>query len=426
MEQDPPVAESPLVFARQIYRLRILGLGLGFLCVAAVFHDRRASTAEWSLLVGYAFLWPHLAWWRTRASRDPNQTERVNLLVDSAFGGLWVALMDFSLLPSALIIAMLCMDKVAWGGRFVLRTSGVTLVSCAVTALVAGVAFLPETSVLAVAASLPLMVAYPIAVNAASNRWGRIARERKKAVEQADALREQLAHIARIGTLGEMAAGLAHELNQPLTAIHLEASTAVELASHNDLNALNGVRACLGRIAAESMHAGEIVRRIRGFARRERTPRSAVDLRQLICQVLELLDRELRLNRIETTLDLAPVLPPTHVDAVEIQQVLINLVRNASEAMTRSPGGARRLWIQSEVVGRCVRVSVTDTGGGIDPETQLFLPFHSTKPDGMGLGLAISRSLIEAHGGRVGAGPHPAGGAMFFFELPFGQEHSAS
>jgi C4-dicarboxylate-specific signal transduction histidine kinase len=423
MEQDSSAADSPLVFARQVYRLRILGLGLGFLCVAAVFHDRHASLAKWSLLAGYAFLWPHLAWWRTRTSRDINHTERVNLLVDSVFGGILVALMEFSLLPSALIVAMLCMDKVAWGRRFLVRASGAMVASCAVTAVVARASFLPETSVLAIAASLPLMVAYPIAVNAASNQWGRIARERKKAVEQADALREQLAHTARIGTLGEMAAGLAHELNQPLTAIHLEASTALELASRDDFNA---VRECLSRITDESLHAGEIVRRIRGFARRERTSRNPVDLRQLIHQVLALLDRELRLNRIETTLDLAPVLPPTNVDTVEIQQVLVNLVRNAIEAMTKSPDGLRRLWIGAEVVDRCVRVSITDTGDGIDPATQLFVPFHSTKPNGMGLGLAISRSLVEAHGGRIGAGPHPSGGAKFFFDLPFGPEQQRS
>jgi signal transduction histidine kinase len=423
MEQDSSVAESPLVFARQVYRLRILGLGLGFLCVAAVFHDRHASIAEWSMLTGCTFLWPHLAWLRTRTSRDPNHAERVNLLVDSALGGILVALMQFSLLPSALIVAMLCMDKVAWGGRFLARTSGAMAASCAVTAVVARASFLPQTSVLSVAASLPLMVAYPIAVNAASNQWGRIARERKKAVEQADALREQLAHIARIGTLGEMAAGLAHELNQPLTAIHVEAGTAIELAARNDGSA---VRECLSRISDESLRAGEIVRRIRGFARRERTTRTAVDLRQLIHQVLALLDRELRLNRIETTLDLAAVLPTAHVDSVEIQQVLVNLVRNAIEAMTKSPDGRRHLWIQAEVAGRCIRVSVTDTGGGIDPAAQLFLPFHSTKPDGMGLGLAISRSLVEAHRGRIGAGPHPNGGAMFYFDVPFGPEQQPS
>jgi C4-dicarboxylate-specific signal transduction histidine kinase len=422
MEQDPLAADRHLTFGRQVYRLRILGLGLGFLCVGAVFHDRRASTAEWSLLAGYAFIWPHLAWFRIRKSGHPSRTERVNLLVDSAFGGLCVALMQFSLLPSALLIAMLCMDKVAWGTQFLIRTSGTMVASCAVTALVAGVSFRPETSVLAVAASLPLMVAYPIAVAAVSNQWGRIARERKKAIEQADTLREQLAHAARIGTLGEMAAGLAHELNQPLTAIHLEASTALELASRNDPDA---VRECLSRITDESLRAGEIVRRIRGFARREQTTRSPVDLVQLIHQVLALLDRELRLNRIETTLDLTPELPPVHLDAVEIQQVLVNLVRNAIEAMTRSTAGVRRLSIRAEAIGRCVRVTVADTGGGIDPATPLFLPFHSTKPDGFGLGLAISRSLIEAHGGRAGAGPHPSGGAMFFFELPSAQEQPA-
>jgi diguanylate cyclase len=212
--------ERDLQLSRQVYRLRLLGLALGFLCVAAVFYDRRASPVAWAALTTHAFLWPHLAWYRARVSADPIRTERENLVVDSALGGVWVALMEFSLLPSVLLITMLSMDKLSWGARFLARTSATMAATCAATVVAVGASFRPSTSMSEIVASLPLMVAYPIAVTLVSDRSGRLARERKRAVEQTAALREQLAHVARVGTLGEMAAGLAHELNQPLTAIH--------------------------------------------------------------------------------------------------------------------------------------------------------------------------------------------------------------
>lgn len=394
-----------------------MGLALGFLCVAAVFYDRGTSPVAWAALTAHAFLWPHVAWYRARVSADPNRTERANLVVDSALGGVWVALMEFSLLPSVLLITMLSMDKLGWGARFLARTSATMAATCAATVVTAGASFRPSTSMPEIVASLPLMVAYPVAVALVSNRSGRLARERKKAVEQTAALREQLAHIARVGTLGEMAAGLAHELNQPLTAIHLEANAALELGSHDDPEAM---RDCLSRISQQSLRAGDIVRRMRTFARRGQAQREAIDVGQLTREVLALLDHELRLGGIEPKLDLREDVPPALVDRIEIQQVLVNLVRNAIEAMVGSSATVRRLTIRTNAERGHVRVSVTDTGGGVDPAilARLFHPFQSTKPAGLGLGLSICRSLVEANGGRIGAGPHPTGGAMFFFEVP--------
>ena len=268
-----------------------------------------------------------------------------------------------------------------------------------------------------IVASLPLMVAYPIAVALAANQSGRLAREKRKAVGQTAALREQLAHIARVGTLGEMAAGLAHELNQPLTAIHLEANAALELGVQDGWD---NTRESLERISDQSLRAGDIVRRMRTFARRGQIARERLALGPLVHEVLALLDHDLHQNAVETALDLPDEVPDVVADRVALQQVLVNLIRNAIEAMSAPAITIRRLAIRTRSHGRDVRVSVTDTGGGVDPAVldRLFHPFQSTKAAGTGLGLSICQSLIEAHGGRVGARPHPDGGALFFFELP--------
>ncbi len=412
------MSEQELRLSRQVYRLRIFGLGLGFLCIAAVFYERGASPLAWTMLAAHGFVWPHIAWYLARTSADPHATERINLLVDSAMGGIYVALMQFTLLPSVLIVAMLSMDKLGWGWRFLARTSAAMAATCLATTVLTGASFRFDTSMPVIVASIPLMVAYPFAVAFVSERSGRMARERKKAVEQTAALREQLAHIARVGTLGEMAAGLAHELNQPLTAIHLEAHTALEVRA---TGVPDEILDSLSRIGEQSMRAGEIVRRMRTFARRGQARREAIAISPLIKEVLALLDHDLRLNGVETILQLRDDLPPVFVDRIEIEQVLVNLIRNAIEAMGPAATAVRRLTIATEPMPRDVRVTVTDTGGGIAPAilARLFHPFQTTKSAGLGLGLSICQSLVEANGGRVSAGPHPAGGAAFFFELPF-------
>jgi len=411
------MSESELRLPRQVYRLRTFGLALGFLCIGAVFYERGASPIAWGLLTAHGLVWPHVAWYRARVSADPHGAERTNLLVDSAMGGIYVPLMAFALLPSVLIVAMLSMDKLGWGWRFLGRACAGMAATCAATTVLTGASLRPATSMPVIVASIPLMVAYPFAVAFISERSGRLARERKKAVEQTAALREQLAHIARVGTLGEMAAGLAHELNQPLTAIHLEAYTALEL---NPAGVPEAIRDSLSRIGEQSMRAGDIVRRMRTFARRGQAHREPIPAGQLVHEVLALLDHDLRLGAVETVLLLRDDLPPVLVDRIEIQQILVNLIRNAIEAMTGPAATRRRLTIRTEPAGDYVRVSVSDTGGGVDPAVlaHLFHPFQTTKAAGLGLGLSICQSLIEANSGRVGAGPHPHDGAMFFFDVP--------
>lgn len=411
------MTERELRLSRQVYRLRILGLALGFLCIATVFYERGASPSAWTLLIAHGLVWPHAAWLAAKTSADPHRAERANLVVDSALGGVFVALMQFPLLPSVLIVAMLSMDKIGWGWRFLARACGAMALTCAVTTLLTGATLQWFTSMPMIAASIPLMVAYPFAIALVSERSGRLARERRHAVEQTALLREQLAHIARVGTLGEMAAGLAHELNQPLTAIHLEASTVLELSPQG---VPGDLRDSLARIGEQSLRAGDIVRRMRTFARRGHARREAIPIGQLVHEVLALLDHEVRHSGVATVVLVPDALPPALVDRIELQQVLVNLIRNALEAMSARPIDARRLTITAVTAGDLLRVSIADTGGGVDPEVlaRLFHPFQTTKATGLGLGLSICQSLVEANGGRVGAGPHPAGGALFFFDVP--------
>ncbi len=409
-----------LRLARQVYRLRTLGLGIGVLPIIAVLHERGASSPFWILVVINGYVWPHLAWWHSKASADSHRAERLNLLIDSALGGMWVPVMQFSLLPSVLLVTMLTMDKIGWGRRFLMRSSLAMAAALVVTTLVVRPAFRPETSMSEMLASLPLMVAYPIAVALTANKSGKLAREKRRAVEQSAALRDQLAHVARVGTLGEMAAGLAHELNQPLASIHLEANAALELGREfADQPGWPSTRESLERISEQSLRAGSIVRRMRTFARRGEIVHERVSIAPLLQEVLSLLDYDLRHNDVRTTVDAPADLPLVVADRISIQQVLVNLIRNAIEAMS-STAAPRQLDIRAAHAGGYVRVSIVDNGGGVPPgiAERLFHPFNTTKASGMGLGLSICQSLIEAHGGHVGAGPHPPGGAQFYFELP--------
>jgi two-component system sensor kinase FixL len=324
--------------------------------------------------------------------------------------------MHFNLLPSVLIVTMMSMDKIGWGPAFLARTSLAMIGSMTFGALLTRGAFSPETNMAVILACLPLMTAYPVAVAFASYKSGKLARERKKAIEQSVALREQLAHIARVNTLGEMAAGLAHELNQPLTAMHFEAVAALELPPGDGAA---GMREALTTISEQSLRAGEIVRRMRTFARRSEPKREPTDLRPVIEEVMALLAHELRLGGVSTSESLEEV-PQVLVDRIEVQQVLVNLIRNAIEAMAHTAMRDRRITIDMRTAGPVVRVSVADSGRGIDPDiaSRLFHPFQSTKPAGLGLGLSICQSLIEAHGGRMGVAAQVGPGATFFFELP--------
>jgi two-component system sensor kinase FixL len=238
-------------------------------------------------------------------------------------------------------------------------------------------------------------------------------------------LRDELAHVARLGTLGELASGLAHELSQPLASLNLYASGALMCASPAMTQEL---RKCLEAISVQSLRAGEIVRRMRSFVRPGVTQRANADANRLIREVLSLLDNLIRHNHVKTALELADDPLLVFVDAIQIQQVLVNLIRNAVEALALVPADARRILIRSERSGTGIRISIIDTGHGIDPKvaTRLFDPFQTTKSSGLGLGLTISRTLVEAHNGRIGAQPNPEGGTVFWMVLPAAEPENAA
>jgi signal transduction histidine kinase len=233
-------------------------------------------------------------------------------------------------------------------------------------------------------------------------------------------LDEELAHATRVATVGEMAASLAHELNQPLCAVLLNAQTAQRLLA-GPAPDLEEARAALADIATQTNRANAIIARVRAFVRHEAVLPQSLDLNDLIRETVELTRRDLALRGIGLELDLAEDLPAVLADRVQLQQVLLNLLRNGAEAIEAGAGAVRTLRVRSKRSdGDRVTGRVEDSGPGLAVEdlVRIFQPFYTTKPQGLGLGLAICRSLLTAHGGELTAGAAPLGGACLQFTLP--------
>jgi len=241
--------------------------------------------------------------------------------------------------------------------------------------------------------------------------------DRVKAQTMLAEVQAEFAHAARVSMLGELTASIAHEVNQPLGAILTNGEAALLWLSHPQPN-LDELRALSTRTIADAQRAADIIRRIRDMATRAETERSRVALSAVIQEVLLFLGPELRRQGVETTLDLAAALPDVMGDRVQLQQVFVNLAVNAIHAMAGQE--RRQLLIRTTRVDkRAVRAEIEDTGHGIPPGNlnQLFQSFFTTKRDGMGIGLAVCRSIIEAHGGSIDAANRPGGGARFRFTL---------
>lgn len=236
--------------------------------------------------------------------------------------------------------------------------------------------------------------------------------------------RERLAHVARLGTLGEMAAGIAHELNQPLAAIANYTQACQRLVAAGDMDA-EELGQVLGRVTAQARRAGGVIHRLRAFVRRHTPDRRNCDANELIQEILPLVEMDCRSHEVDLRLKFQSDLPRVQVDGIQLQQVLLNLTRNAVEAMNACAPEVRRLVIRTEALGDDeVGLAVEDAGPGV-PDTmleQLFEPFFTTKPEGMGLGLSLSRSIIEAHGGTLRYDSHPSGGSIFRIRLPTAPE----
>jgi len=252
---------------------------------------------------------------------------------------------------------------------------------------------------------------------------GRDITELKRAEEEHERLRQleaDLAHLNRLSMMGELAASLAHEVKQPIAATRNNASAALHFLDKNPPN-LDKARLALGLIAEDSDRAGDIVDRIRDHTKKAPPRRNRFDLNEAVKEVLALAHSVIEKNGVSVRSRLAEWLPPVHGDRVQVQQVILNLILNAAEAMASVDARSRELSIsteKSQING--VLVAVGDTGPGIDPERvdRIFDAFYTTKSTGMGMGLSICRSIIHAHEGRLWADANEPRGAVFQFTLP--------
>ena len=229
----------------------------------------------------------------------------------------------------------------------------------------------------------------------------------------------ELARVSRLTTMGELAASIAHEVNQPLTAVINNGSACLRLLANNNLEP-EVLRRALEGIIADGTRASTVLARIRAFIKKEPAEKSELDINEVIQEVLVLAGRELYENQVLPGHQLKTDLPSVLADRVQLQQVLLNLIMNGIEAMAAVTDRPRLLGVQSRIdESGDVLVAVSDSGTGFGLELdRVFNPFFTTKANGMGMGLSISRSLVESHGGRLWAAPNSPHGAVFFFTLP--------
>jgi C4-dicarboxylate-specific signal transduction histidine kinase len=243
---------------------------------------------------------------------------------------------------------------------------------------------------------------------------------RKRAEVEAQMHRAEAAHASRAATLGELAAGLAHELNQPLAAILTNVQASRRLLTSQPPR-IEVLREILDDIAADDVRAAEIIRRMRALLKKGPMDVQPLDLNELTGDVLRLVASDAILRRVRVHPQLEPDLPGITGDRVQLQQVILNLVVNGLEAMSDTLPARRHLVIRTaQPEESWVEITVRDHGPGISAEalSRIYEPFFSTKRDGLGMGLSICRSIAEAHGGRLQASNHPDGGATVAFGLP--------
>jgi len=249
----------------------------------------------------------------------------------------------------------------------------------------------------------------------------KLAEEQAKSAEaEAQRLQQELEHVGRASVLGELAGSLAHELNQPLTAVIASAEAAERFMEHDRRNDAE-VRDALKDILEQGQRAGEIIARIRAMLKKDPGQMARQDVNSAVKDVLEMVRSDLVIRRVTPILRLDPQLPPVSGHGVQLRQVLLNLVMNACDAMSDVPPDQRQLTIESRrVAAEEVEVSVTDSGTGFpnDMLQHVFEPFQTTKANGLGLGLAICRSIIKTHGGRLFAANNTEKGATLRFILP--------
>ena len=265
------------------------------------------------------------------------------------------------------------------------------------------------------------LAAYGHAEDGSRTRLLGVARdvtEHKLSQLQAERDRTAIRHLGRVSMLGQLSASIAHQLNQPLAAILGNAEAARTVLGREPVDLVE-LREICDDIVTEDNRAAEVIRRLRALYQRGELELATLDLNALVGEVLELARTDLLLRHVTPLVTLAPDLPSVSGDRVQLQQVLLNLIVNAADAMSAMPESERVLDIRTDGTKQ-VRIAIRDRGPGIDDADlrSIFDPFFSTKPSGMGVGLAICRSIMDAHGGSVSAANLPAGGAEFQMSLP--------
>lgn len=244
--------------------------------------------------------------------------------------------------------------------------------------------------------------------------------DRKAAEEQARQQHEQLVHVSRLTMLGELATGISHELNQPLMAVANYSQAALRRVRSGEWSQ-DDLIACLEKNFQQAILAGEIIKRLRRLISKRPPEQSQTDVAETIRDVIDMVRSEAEGCEVSLEVELPEQLPPVQADRVQLQQVMLNLVRNGFEAMSSMPPGERRLTVASRQIDHeHIAVSVIDRGEGCESAEldRLFEPFFTTKEQGLGMGLSISRSIIESHGGRLTAHPNTTRGLTFQFTLP--------
>ncbi|MER9565136.1 MHYT domain-containing protein [Mesorhizobium sp. M0571] len=251
--------------------------------------------------------------------------------------------------------------------------------------------------------------------------------EQKRAEEALRQTQANLVHVARVTTLGELTASIAHEVNQPLAAIVTNGEVCLQWLDR-EVPDLTEVREALDAMINNGRRASEIIQRLRALSRKTETQKAALNINDAISEVIPLVQHEVLKHQVSLRLELAPTLPAVLGDRVQLQQVIINLLVNGVDAMASVDSRPRELAIRSQRHGPGqVLIAIRDTGVGIDPQSVrgIFEAFYSTKPSGMGMGLSICRSIVESHGGTIWASPNEGPGATFQFALPSRLEQAA-
>jgi len=271
--------------------------------------------------------------------------------------------------------------------------------------------------------SFPVSLAVGEVAGSSQRRFVGIIRDlsAKRAAEQrARSLEHRLAHVGRFNLMGEMAAGIAHEINQPLSAIATYAQAAKRVLQKPDPD-ISMLRDVYGKIDEQARRAGQVIENLRKLIRKQEIDTQSLDVNRVVDDVMSLVEADARSEGIPVYVRKGMDLPNVRADAVQIQQVLLNLTRNSVDAMRDGLGKERGITVVTERSERGgVRITVTDHGHGVSPQLgeDIFHPFVTTKRDGLGVGLAISKTIVESYGGTLSYADNPVGGSIFSIELP--------